>query len=91
RYEASGEINYTVTDAPAVVDSVLQAFGSRVHAIDHLDGVTVDLGEGSWFNIRMSNTEPLLRLNVEARTAEEVKDLVDEIGGYITSGAKGSP
>ncbi|PRC52866.1 phosphomannomutase/phosphoglucomutase, partial [Mycobacterium sp. ITM-2017-0098] len=42
RYEASGEINYTVTDAPAVVDSVLQAFGSRVHAIDHLDGVTVD-------------------------------------------------
>jgi phosphomannomutase len=91
RYEASGEINYTVTDAPAIVDSVLQAFGSRVHAIDHLDGVTVDLGEGSWFNIRMSNTEPLLRLNVEARTAEEVKDLVDEIGGYITSGAKGSP
>ena len=91
RYEASGEINYTVTDAPAIVDAVLQAFGSRVHAIDHLDGVTVDLGEGSWFNIRMSNTEPLLRLNVEARTAEEVEKLVDEIGGYITSGAKGSP
>lgn len=91
RYEASGEINYTVADAPAVVDSVLQAFGSRVHGIDHLDGVTVDLGEGRWFNIRMSNTEPLLRLNVEARTAEEVKNLVDEIGGYITSGVQGSP
>lgn len=90
RYEASGEINYTVTDAPAIVDDVLQAFGSRVHAIDHLDGVTVDLGDGRWFNIRMSNTEPLLRLNVEARTAEEVRDLVDEIGGYITSGAKES-
>ncbi|MDG4664274.1 phosphomannomutase/phosphoglucomutase [Mycobacterium sp. 236(2023)] len=90
RYEASGEINFTVTDAPAIVDVVLQAFGSRVHAIDHLDGVTVDLGDGRWFNIRMSNTEPLLRLNVEARSAEEVKELVDEIGGYITSGAEES-
>ena len=68
RYEASGEINYTVTDAPAIVEAVLQAYGSRVHAIDHLDGVTVDLGDGSWFNLRVSNTEPLLRLNVEART-----------------------
>ncbi|VEG52406.1 phosphomannomutase [Mycolicibacterium aurum] len=91
RYEASGEINYTVSNAPAIVDAVLQAFGSRVQAIDHLDGVTVDLGEGAWFNIRMSNTEPLLRLNVEARTADEVKNLVDEIGGYITSGAEGPP
>lgn len=90
RYEASGEINFTVTDAPAIVDAVLQAFGSRVHAIDHLDGVTVDLGDGRWFNLRMSNTEPLLRLNVEARSAEEVKELVDEIGGHITSGARES-
>ncbi|UXA19318.1 phosphomannomutase/phosphoglucomutase [Mycobacterium sp. SMC-4] len=88
RYEASGEINYTVTDAPAVVDSVLQAFVSRTHAIDHLDGVTVDLGDGSWFNLRMSNTEPLLRLNVEARTVEDVAALVDEIGAQITSGTK---
>lgn len=91
RYESSGEINYTVTDAPAVVDVVLQAFGSRVHAIDHLDGVTVDLGDGRWFNLRMSNTEPLLRLNVEARSPEEVKELVDEIAGYITSRAEDSP
>ncbi|BBY78731.1 phosphomannomutase/phosphoglucomutase [Mycolicibacterium parafortuitum] len=90
RYEASGEINYTVTDAPAIVDSVLQAFGGRVQAIDHLDGVTVDLGDGRWFNLRMSNTEPLLRLNVEARDAAEVEELVDEIGGYITSGARES-
>ncbi len=88
RYEASGEINFTVADAPACVDAVLQSFGSRVHAIDHLDGVTVDLGDGSWFNLRMSNTEPLLRLNVEARTPEEVDALVDEIGAPIASGAK---
>jgi phosphomannomutase len=88
RYEASGEINYTVTDAPATVDLVLQEFAARVYAIDHLDGVTVDLGDGRWFNLRMSNTEPLLRLNVEARSADEVRELVDEIGGYITSGVK---
>ncbi len=86
RYEASGEINFTVTDAPAVVEAVLRSFGSRVHGIDHLDGVTVDLGDGSWFNLRMSNTEPLLRLNVEARTPEAVVNLVDEIGGYIRAG-----
>ncbi|KGI67329.1 phosphomannomutase/phosphoglucomutase [Mycolicibacterium rufum] len=88
RYESSGEINYTVEDAPKIVDAVLAAFGSRVHAMDHLDGVTVDLGDGSWFNLRMSNTEPLLRLNVEARTPEEVTALVDEIGTLITSGAQ---
>jgi phosphomannomutase len=58
----------------------LKSFGTRIHSIDHFDGVTVDLGEGSWFNLRMSNTEPLLRLNIEARTAEEV----DEIVGLIS-------
>jgi phosphomannomutase len=80
RYEASGEINFTVTDAQGCVDAVLKSYGSRIHSIDHLDGVTVDLGEGSWFNLRMSNTEPLLRLNVEARTAEAV----DEIVGHVS-------
>ncbi len=88
RYASSGEINFTVTDAPAVVESVLKAFGPRIHGIDHLDGVTVDLGDGSWFNLRMSNTEPLLRLNVEALTPESVKSLVDEIGAYIKAGTK---
>jgi phosphomannomutase len=83
RYEASGEINFTVTDAEACVDGVLKAFGSRIHAIDHLDGVTIDLGEGSWFNLRMSNTEPLLRLNVEARTADEVDEIVDQVSQVV--------
>jgi phosphomannomutase len=76
RYEASGEINFTVAHAEACVDAVLKSFGARIHSIDHLDGVTVDLGDGSWFNVRMSNTEPLLRLNVEARTTEEVDEIV---------------
>src|SRR6185437_13652596 len=43
RYEASGEINFTVSDAAATVDAVLKSFGSRIQSIDHLDGVTVDL------------------------------------------------
>jgi phosphomannomutase len=83
RYEASGEINFTVTDAEACVDAVLKAFGTRIHSIDHLDGVTVDLGDGSWFNMRMSNTEPLLRLNVEARSTEEVDEIVDLVSEMV--------
>ena len=83
RYEASGEINFTVSDAPACVEAVLKSFGSSIQSIDHLDGVTVDLGEGRWFNLRTSNTEPLLRLNVEARTAEDVATLVDTVSAQI--------
>jgi phosphomannomutase len=85
RYEASGEVNFTVTDAEACIDEVLLSFGARIHSIDHLDGVTVDLGDGSWFNLRMSNTEPLLRLNVEARTTEEVDDIVGQIAASIAA------
>jgi phosphomannomutase len=88
RYEASGEINFTVTDAEGCVDAVLKAFSTRIHSIDHLDGVTVDLGDGSWFNLRMSNTEPLLRLNVEARTAKEIDEIVGFIGAQIASGSE---
>lgn len=83
RYEASGEINFTVTNAEECVDDVLKAFGTRIHSIDHLDGVTVDLGEGIWFNLRMSNTEPLLRLNVEARSAEEVDEIVGQVSEAV--------
>ena len=85
RYEASGELNFTVSDASACVDAVLQMYGAAIQSIDHLDGVTVDLGESRWFNLRTSNTEPLLRLNVEARTAEEVAAIVDKVAGQITS------
>ena len=79
RYQASGEINFTVTDAPVCVDAVLKSFGNRINSLDHLDGVTVDLGDGTWFNLRTSNTEPLLRLNVEAGTAAEVDAIVGQV------------
>jgi len=85
RYEASGELNYTVTDAEACVDDVLSSFVARVHSIDHLDGVTVDLGDGSWFNLRMSNTEPLLRLNVEAPKPDRMASLRDEVLAIVRS------
>ena len=55
--------------------------------MDHLDGVTVDLGEGTWFNLRTSNTEPLLRLNVEARTADEVAGIVQQVSDTIEAQA----
>ncbi len=84
RYAASGEINSEVADQDERTEAVLAAFADRTAATDHLDGVTVDLaGTSAWFNIRPSNTEPLLRLNVEADTGEEVDALVEEILGVI--------
>jgi phosphomannomutase len=85
RYESSGEINFTVADAAQCVDAVLKSFGSRIHSIDHLDGVTVDLGDGSWFNLRSSNTEPLLRLNVEGRSIEDVDAVVAHVSARIAA------
>ena len=63
RYAASGEINTTVSDPQAVIDAVERRFSSA-HG-DRLDGLTVELDDW-WFNLRASNTEPLLRLNLEA-------------------------
>jgi phosphomannomutase len=67
RYAASGEINSTVADAPAKMEEVRSTFGEQDGVtVDDLDGLTVQLPDGAWFNLRASNTEPLLRLNVEA-------------------------
>jgi phosphomannomutase len=89
RYESSGEINFTVGDAASCVEAVLKSFGGRIQSLDHLDGVTVDLGEGSWFNLRTSNTEPLLRLNVEGRCVEDVEAVVEQVAGEIRQQALG--
>ncbi len=89
RYAASGEINSKLSSAAAQqerVEAVLAAFASRTESIDTLDGTTVDLiGTKAWFNLRASNTEPLLRLNVEAPTQAEVDALVAEILDIIRS------
>lgn len=78
-YAASGEINSTVADAKERTMAVVTAFEGRATSVDRLDGVTVALPDDAWFNLRASNTEPLLRLNVEARSQEEVDTLVTEI------------
>ncbi|QTJ68995.1 MULTISPECIES: phosphomannomutase/phosphoglucomutase [unclassified Rhodococcus (in: high G+C Gram-positive bacteria)] len=85
RYAASGEINSTVADAAERTAAVVSAFADRTTGVDRLDGVTVDLAGRAWFNLRASNTEPLLRLNVEAPTAEDVDALVTEILGIVRS------
>jgi phosphomannomutase len=80
RYVASGEVNSTVVDARAKIAEIKQRYGSRDGVTtDDLDGLTVSLPDGSWFNLRPSNTEPLLRLNVEAADTEAMAALRDEV------------
>ena len=76
RYANSGEINTRVSDAAAVVDAVAAHYSGADS--DRLDGLTVDNGDW-WFNLRASNTEPLLRLNLEASSADEVDRRVAEV------------
>jgi phosphomannomutase len=84
RYVASGEINSTVDDQQAKLAEVEQAFsGDESVEIDHLDGLTVNFPDGAWLNLRPSNTEPLLRLNVEAATTERMAELRDRVLGLI--------
>ena len=85
RYATSGEINFRVADAAACAEAVLKSFDGDVVSLDHLDGVTAELGDGAWFNLRSSNTEPLLRLNVEARSAEDVDTIVGRVADTIAT------
>ena len=81
RYSASGEINSTVNDAGAKVAEVRAAYPDA--DFDELDGLTVRLRDGAWFNLRTSNTEPLLRLNVEAPKPDRMAALRDEVLGIV--------
>jgi phosphomannomutase len=83
RYLSSGEINSTVPDAAAAMSLVENTFSSRPGIeIDHLDGLSVNAPTW-WFNLRASNTEPVLRLNVEAKTAAAMIKLRDEVLALI--------
>ncbi len=80
RYAASGEINSTVDDAAARTAAVRAAFADQPGTrIDELDGLTIELADGAWFNLRASNTEPLLRLNVEAPDEARMTDVRDQV------------
>ena len=80
-YAASGEINTEVPDTAAAIEAVSSAYADRSQ--DRLDGLSVDLGD-RWFNLRPSNTEPLLRLNVEAPDRPAVDELVAKVTGIVT-------
>jgi phosphomannomutase len=82
RYNSSGEINTQVNDTAVVIDRVAAAFTDSHQ--DRLDGLTVDCGEW-WFNLRPSNTEPLLRLNLEAPTRDSCDQHVAELLSLITA------
>ncbi|MEI6216264.1 MAG: phosphomannomutase/phosphoglucomutase [Actinomycetes bacterium] len=83
RYVASGELNTIVADIPAALKRIRQAY-SQGNEIDELDGLTVT-AESWWFNVRASNTEPLLRLNVEAQTPEMMREVRDAVLAVISS------
>ncbi|MGW3626876.1 phosphomannomutase/phosphoglucomutase [Streptomyces sp. NPDC000880] len=83
RYSGSGEINSTVDDQSARTEAVKAAYASRDDVtVDELDGLTV-LTQDWWFNLRPSNTEPLLRLNVEARDEQTMAKVRDEVLGLV--------
>jgi phosphomannomutase len=79
RYAQSGEINLAVSDQSAAIEAVAAAFDGDQ---DRLDGLTVTMND-RWFNIRPSNTEPVLRLNVEAPSKTEVAALVEMVGNVV--------
>ncbi|MFG6087479.1 phosphomannomutase [Stenotrophomonas indicatrix] len=82
-YPCSGEINFKVSDAKASVARVMEHFATQSPALDHTDGISADFGD--WrFNLRSSNTEPLLRLNVESRgDAALMQARTDEIAALL--------
>ncbi len=83
RYAASGEINTEVADAHAVIERISEMYADRPQ--DRVDGLTVDCGSW-WFNLRPSNTEPVLRLNLEAVDRDECDSRVADLLALITRG-----
>jgi phosphomannomutase len=83
RYHDSGEINSEVRDKEKALESVAGRYRDGRH--DRLDGLTVEYDDW-WFNVRPSNTEPLLRLNIEATTEELLQEKTDELLSLIRDG-----
>jgi len=91
RYVASGEINSEVADQAGATTAVRHAFGTRDDVeVDELDGLTVTAPDW-WFNLRASNTEPLLRLNVEAGDRETMTRVRDDVLAMIRGTAAAVP
>ena len=84
KWVRSGEINTRVKDVPGKLKALEEHYGSQAQSVDHLDGITLDFGDW-WFNVRPSNTEPLLRMNLEAKTKELMEQKRDEVLAFIRS------
>jgi len=84
KWVRSGEINTEVSDVQGKLRALEEHYGARAQSVDHLDGITIDFGDW-WFNVRPSNTEPLLRLNLEANTNELMQKKFDEVLAFIRS------
>jgi phosphomannomutase len=83
RYSSSGEINTQVDDASAVIERISGVYSQ--YPQDRLDGLTVDCGDW-WFNLRPSNTEPLLRMNLEAPDRDRCDTHVADLLAAVTAG-----
>jgi phosphomannomutase len=83
RYFATGELNFTVKDKDAKIREIARTF--RDGQTDYLDGITVSYKDW-WFNVRKSNTEPMLRLNLEAQTPQLRDAKMKELVGLLSSG-----
>ncbi|MFH1063729.1 MAG: phosphomannomutase/phosphoglucomutase [Candidatus Woesearchaeota archaeon] len=84
RYVASGEINSEVEDKQGKMDALIKKYEGEAKIISHLDGIKLEFDDW-WFNVRASNTEPLLRLNLEAKTKEKMEEMRDKILAEIRS------
>jgi phosphomannomutase len=80
RYSQSGEINFQVEDKDAKIRELADTY--KKGQVDYLDGITIDLGNW-WFNVRKSNTEPLLRLNLEAESSQLLAEKLKELQRWL--------
>jgi phosphomannomutase len=86
KYHQSGEINFQVEDKDAKIREMAEHY--KKANVDYLDGITIDFGDW-WFNVRKSNTEPLLRLNLEAKTAPMLDEKLAELERILGKPAQG--
>lgn len=84
KYFQSGEINSSVKDKDIILKTLEEKYGQEAQEVSHMDGLKITY-EDYWFNVRPSNTEPLLRLNVEATTQEKMEQIRDQLLGIIRS------
>ncbi|OGK55781.1 hypothetical protein A3J15_01035 [Candidatus Roizmanbacteria bacterium RIFCSPLOWO2_02_FULL_38_10] len=83
KYYSSGEMNFVISEPDSMIINLEKKY-SITGKIDKLDGLTI-LASDYWFNVRKSNTEPLLRVNIEADTLDKLSKIKQEIISYIVS------